>query len=189
MWPLVALNLIIMLKCYWSLLKLLTTLCDWAGVILESAWYSVLDAWLLFTETSLLHSELRICCQTMAEGGQVTWGLAVVVCTEKPCSAVHCSSWEKTGTIQGDLTIHHINAVHILPQAHTKETKVNLGTVQWAHTWAHTYIHIYMPSNYWARFTVPRFIFVYVCVCVYLVILHTCCIIITWWVGSGGIEA
>ena len=37
-----------------------------------------------------------------------------------------------------------------------------------------------------AHFTVPRFICGYVCV--YLVILHMCCIIVTWCGGLGGIE-
>ena len=42
--------------------------------------------------------------------------------------------------------------------------------------------------SHWAHFTVPRFICVYVCVFVYLVILHMCCIIVTQWAGPDGIE-
>ena len=46
-------------------------------------------------------------------------------------------------------------------------------------------------SSHWAHVTVPRFIYVYVCVfvCVYLVILHVCCIIVTWWDEPSGTEA
>ena len=43
--------------------------------------------------------------------------------------------------------------------------------------------------SHWAHFTVSKFICVYVCVfCVYLIILHMCCII-TRWDGSSEIEA
>ena len=41
--------------------------------------------------------------------------------------------------------------------------------------------------SHWAHFTVPRFFCVYVCV--YPVILHMCCIIVTQWGGPGGTEA
>ena len=33
------------------------------------------------------------------------------------------------------------------------------------------------------------FVFMFVCFCVYLVMLHMCCIIVTWWGGPGKIEA
>jgi len=40
------------------------------------------------------------------------------------------------------------------------------------------------------HFTVPRFFCVYVCVFLgYIVVLHMCCVIVTWWSGPGGIEA
>ena len=45
----------------------------------------------------------------------------------------------------------------------------------------------------WAHCTVPvcldSFVFMFVFLCVYLVILHMCCIIVTRWGGPGGIEA
>ena len=48
---------------------------------------------------------------------------------------------------------------------------------------------LYWVLSHWAHFTVPRFICVCVFVCVYLVILHMWCIIVTRWGGPGGIEA
>ena len=44
---------------------------------------------------------------------------------------------------------------------------------------------------HWAHFftVVPRFFCDYVFFCVYLVILHMCCLIVRLWGGSGGTEA
>ena len=61
---------------------------------------------------------------------------------------------------------------------------------QWT---AHT--HMNRPNSsldwvlpHWAHFTVLRFIFVYILFCVWLYIACMCSIL-TWWGGSGGIEA
>jgi len=46
--------------------------------------------------------------------------------------------------------------------------------------------------SHWAHFTVLRFIFVYVCKCMYFLydcILHECVVIVTRWGRPGGIEA
>jgi len=43
--------------------------------------------------------------------------------------------------------------------------------------------------SHWARFTVCRFIRVYVFVCHVFIILLICCIIVTRWDGPDGIEA
>jgi len=44
--------------------------------------------------------------------------------------------------------------------------------------------------SHWAHFTVPRFFCVYVRAFLrYLVTLHMCCILVTWWGGPGKIEA
>jgi len=43
--------------------------------------------------------------------------------------------------------------------------------------------------SHWAHFTVHRFICVYVFFLRCIVILHMCCIIVTWWGWSGKIEA
>ena len=49
-----------------------------------------------------------------------------------------------------------------------------------------SYSSLHWVLSHWAHFTVPRLtVCMFLC---YLVILHMCCIIVTWWSGSGGIE-